>query len=208
MDYAFEFEKDVNVCTEASYPYKAAQSTCKQSSCSVGIPKGGVVGYTDVASDNMQALMSAVSQQPVSIAIEADQSAFQMYTGGVLTKNCGSKLDHGVLLVGYGTDSTSNLEYWKVKNSWGASWGEEGYIRLERGGQAGQPGECGIKSQPSYPKLAAPGDDVDGEFAKFMQEHGRHYKSQEESEARFQVFKRTLARRKQKTKRDTRTRSA
>merc|ERR1719502_305203 len=100
MDLAFAFLETQNVCTEESYPYTAMGGTCHASSCAVGIPKGGVTGYKDVPAEDEQALMEAVSQQPVSIAIEADQSAFQLYKQGVLTKTCGSKLDHGVLLVG------------------------------------------------------------------------------------------------------------
>lgn len=81
--------------------------------------------------------------------------AFQLYHGGVLTKNCGTRLDHGVLVVGYGSDS--GLSYWKVKNSWGTSFGEQGYIRLERT-PAKRAGECGINSEPSYPVVRrAPG---------------------------------------------------
>merc|ERR1712080_184990 len=91
-----------------------------------------------------------VAQQPVSVAIEADQSAFQLYKGGVLTGNCGASLDHGVLVVGYGTDS--GKDYWIVKNSWGPSWGEKGYVRIQRGKKG--PGECGIKSEPSYPVVS------------------------------------------------------
>jgi len=94
----------------------------------------------------------AVAQQPVSIAIEADKSAFQLYAGGVLNSTCGTQLDHGVLVVGYGTDTTSGSkaqDYWIVKNSWGATWGEAGYIRLLRGKTG--PGECGLKSDASYP---------------------------------------------------------
>jgi len=98
--------------------------------------------------------MEAVVQQPVSVAIEADQSAFQMYGGGVISKLCGSKLDHGVLLVGYGT-SEDGMEYWKVKNSWGPTWGENGYVRIERG-LSGK-GECGIKAMSSYPEVTASG---------------------------------------------------
>jgi len=118
--------------------------------CTVGIPKGGVVGFKDVATDSSQALMSAVARQPVSIAIEADKPVFQLYKRGVLTTDCGTKLDHGVLVVGYGTDR--GKDYWKVKNSWGATWGEKGYIRLTRGTKG--PGECGLEAQPSYPVVA------------------------------------------------------
>merc|ERR1712072_1563502 len=91
------------------------------------------------------ALKAAVSKQPVSVAIEADKSAFQLYAGGVLDNPaCGTKLDHGVLIVGYGTDS--GKDYWKVKNSWGATWGEKGYLRMIR-----NKNQCGIATQPSYP---------------------------------------------------------
>merc|ERR1712039_180709 len=94
---------------------------------------------------------------PVSIAVEADKSAFQLYRGGILSSTCGSNLDHGVLLVGYGTDN--GQDYWKVKNSWGTSFGENGYIRLKRG--KGGKGECGLLSgPPSFPVVSgspAPG---------------------------------------------------
>jgi len=147
MDRGFSFAEKNGLCTEASYPYKATQGTCQKSSCTVGIPQGGVTGYKDVTSNDMQAMMSAVSKNPVSIAIEADKMTFQLYRGGVLSENCGDQLDHGVLLVGYGTDG--GKDYWKVKNSWGATWGESGYIRLLRG--KGGSGECGLLKQASYP---------------------------------------------------------
>ena len=116
-------------------PYRAPLSsatdgTCNLSGCQVGIPQGGVVGYTDVSTDSEQAMMSAVAQQPVSIAIEADQYSFQLYSSGVFTASCGTRLDHGVLAVGYGSEA--GTDYWKVKNSWGSSWGEQGYVRLQR----------------------------------------------------------------------------
>merc|ERR1711904_712652 len=73
MDNAFQYAEKNALCTEQSYSYKARRGTCEASSCTVGIPKGSVTGYKDVAKDDMQALMEAVTQQPVSIAIEADK---------------------------------------------------------------------------------------------------------------------------------------
>ena len=100
---------------EDSYPYLAKNGICKASGCKVGIPAHGVTGYKDVKADDEQSLMDAVSKQPVSVAIEADQMAFQLYKGGVLSKTCGTKLDHGVLVVGYGTED--GKDYWLVKPS-------------------------------------------------------------------------------------------
>jgi len=147
MDNAFNYSETVGFCTEGSYPYQGADGQCQSTSCTIGIPQGGVVGFKDVTVDDTQSLMDAVAQQPVSIAIEADQSAFQLYTSGVLDGDCGTNLDHGVLIVGYGAEN--GKDYWLVKNSWGASWGENGYVKILRG-KAGA-GECGIKSDPSYP---------------------------------------------------------
>ena len=92
------------------------------------------------------ALKAAIAQGPVSVAIQANQKVFQRYSGGIITADCGTKLDHGVLAVGYGTDN--GTPYYKVKNSWGADWGEEGYVRIAITDGAGM---CGIQSQPSQP---------------------------------------------------------
>jgi C1A family cysteine protease len=89
--------------------------------------------YCDLTPGSEADLEKAVNQQPIAVAIEADQPAFQMYSGGVLpVKKCGKALDHGVLLVGYGHDAKLKMDYWIVKNSWGALWGESGYIRLQK----------------------------------------------------------------------------
>ena len=147
MDYGFQYIIDnKGVTTEAAYPYTAQDGTC--------VAKGKPVaarlsGFKDVPTNSEAALMTAVSQQPVSVAVEADQAVFQMYGGGVMTKACGTNLDHGVLLVGYGT--TGGVDYWLVKNSWGAAWGDKGYIMLGRGAKYGNPGQCGIQMDPSYP---------------------------------------------------------
>ena len=100
---------------EGSYLYTATDSTCSLSVCQVDILHGGVVEYTDVSIDSKHAVTLAVTQQPVSIAIEANQSLFQSCSSGMLNASCGTKLDHSVLAVGYGTDAGS--EYRKVSNS-------------------------------------------------------------------------------------------
>jgi cathepsin L len=146
MDYAFAFYEGTSVATEKSYPYTASDGTC-QSSYTTAVPRGGVTGYKDISSES--ALLNAVSTVgPVSVAIEADQSSFQYYSSGVLTGTCGTSLDHGVLAVGFGT--SSGTDYWKVKNSWGTSWGMNGYVLIERGVN-----KCGIASgPPSYPTVS------------------------------------------------------
>merc|ERR1712161_182264 len=145
MDAGFAYQGTVNVASEASYAYTAKDGSCK-TSFSTAIPKGGVSGHKDVNGETN--LLDAVTTVgPVSVAIQADQASFQNYASGVLTGTCGTQLDHGVLAVGFGT--LSGTEYWKVKNSWGGSWGQSGYILIERGTN-----KCGIASgPPSYPTV-------------------------------------------------------
>jgi len=146
MGMAFDFAGTVNVATEASYPYQGTDGTCR-TSYSTAIPAGGVTGYKSVGQSTAD-LKSALMTGPVSVAIEADQLAFQMYHGGVLKDGaflkCGTNLDHGVLAVGYTADA------FKVKNSWGASWGESGYLQISTDGNT-----CGIHSDATYPTVSA-----------------------------------------------------
>jgi hypothetical protein len=88
-------------------------------------------------------IQSAVNGRPVSIAIDASQPVFQQYTGGVITNAtaCGTTLDHAVVAVGYGTDTTTNVPYFVVRNSWGTSWGLSGFVYLEA---TAAPGMCGM----------------------------------------------------------------
>jgi C1A family cysteine protease len=97
-------------------------------------------------------LQGAVAQQPVAVAIEADTRYFQSYSGGILDSvDCGTKLDHGVLLTGYGEEN--GKKYWLVKNSWSSSWGEDGYVRIERSDSENTDGICGIAMSPSFIKF-------------------------------------------------------
>merc|ERR1719215_175080 len=100
MELAFNFAKGVNVATESSYPYTAHDGSCK-SSYTTAVPQGGITGYKSVGQSS-DSLKSAISTGPVSVAIEADQMSFQMYSGGVLSSGCGTNLDHGVLSSGCG----------------------------------------------------------------------------------------------------------
>jgi len=144
MDQAFEYIiKNKGICSEAAYPYQGVDGTCQSKSCKSVTT---ISGYTDVQAQSDSALMAAVAIGPVSVAIEADQQAFQFYQSGVFKAACGTNLDHGVLIVGYGTES--GADYWIVKNSWGATWGMSGYILMVRGKD-----ECGINSDPSYPQI-------------------------------------------------------
>ena len=145
MDDAFEYVMENNICSESSYPYTATGGDCQKCDSVVEISS-----CVDVTKNNQVDLKEAVSMGPVSIAIEADTKAFQLYTSGVLTGDaCGTNLDHGVLIVGYGEEQ--GTEYWLVKNSWGPSWGDEGYIKLGRSDSTNDPGVCGVAMQASYP---------------------------------------------------------
>jgi len=144
MDYAFQWViKNKGSAAESDYPYTARDGSCKRGKTSVST----ISSFKDVAEGDEDALMQALLGQPVAIAIEADQACFQFYHRGVLDDaSCGTNLDHGVLLVGFDTDSASSKDYWLVKNSWGKSWGDNGYIKFVRGKN-----QCGLTLAASYP---------------------------------------------------------
>ncbi|KAL9385973.1 hypothetical protein Peur_022983 [Populus x canadensis] len=147
MDYAFEFIiNNGGIDTEDDYPYLGRDGRCDTYRKNAKVVS--IDSYEDVPENDETALKKAVANQPVSVAIEGGGRNFQLYNSGVFTGECGTSLDHGVAAVGYGTEK--GKDYWIVRNSWGKSWGESGYIRMERN-IASPTGKCGIAIEPSYP---------------------------------------------------------
>jgi len=148
MDNAFEYiKKNKGVDTEKSYPYVGRDGRCHFNKKYVGADDKGFVDLPE--GDEEKLKIAVATQGPISIAIDAGHRSFQMYKKGVYFEpECSAEdLDHGVLIVGYGTDADNGGEYWIVKNSWGKSWGEEGYIRMARN----KNNHCGLASKASYP---------------------------------------------------------
>lgn len=147
MDFAFEFVEEHGLDTEKDYPYQGAQSVCdtaRENRVVVTID-----GHKDIPAGDEQEMVKAASKHPISVAIQANHQNFQLYTGGVFDDpDCGTQLDHGVLVVGFGT-SSEDQDYWIMKNSWGPLWGEEGYMKMAMGIEPS--GICGIAKMSSYP---------------------------------------------------------
>ncbi|XP_004239155.2 vignain-like [Solanum lycopersicum] len=153
MENAYEFiKKNGGITTERIYPYKASDSRCD--SLKRNSPVVNIDGHEMVPEKDEDALMKAVANQPISVAIDASGSDLQFYSEGVFNGNCGTELDHGVAVVGYGS-THDGTKYWIVKNSWGTEWGEQGYFRMQRGIDA-EEGLCGITMEASYPVKLSP----------------------------------------------------
>jgi len=146
MDNAFKYiQENHGIDTEDTYPYEAEDDTCKYDPSNKGAEDKG---YVDLPKGNEQKLKAAVATiGPISIAIDASHQSFQFYASGIYFERACSEesLDHGVLIVGYGTEN--GKDYWLVKNSWGAQWGHEGYIKMARN----RNNNCGVASSASYP---------------------------------------------------------
>ncbi|KAJ0017635.1 hypothetical protein Pint_10426 [Pistacia integerrima] len=131
--------------SETNYPYQATEGTCDTQQETA--PAAQIQSYEKVPSNNEEALLQAVAKQPVSVAI--DSSGFRYYNGGVFDGNCGTNLNHAVTIIGYGT-ADDGTKYWLIKNSWGQTWGENGYMRIKRDVEAVE-GLCGLAKDASYP---------------------------------------------------------
>lgn len=147
MDFAFQYIKDNGgIDTEKAYPYEAIDDTCHYNPKAVGATDKG---FVDIPQGDEKALMKAIGTVgPVSVAIDASHESFQFYSEGVYYEpQCDAEnLDHGVLAVGYGT-SEEGEDYWLVKNSWGTTWGDQGYVKMARN----RDNHCGIATASSYP---------------------------------------------------------
>lgn len=135
---------------ESAYAYVSGTTQVnEQCKYEASKTKVKVTGYKQVQPESVSQLKAAIDNGVVSVTIEADQSVFQLYQSGVLDSTaCGTQLDHAVAAVGYGTDAASGKEYYIVRNSWSAAWGDQGYIKIAA---VEGKGICGIQMQNSYP---------------------------------------------------------
>ncbi|XP_053386829.1 procathepsin L-like isoform X2 [Mercenaria mercenaria] len=148
MDNAFAYViRNNGIDTEESYPYKPKDGPCEFKRQTVGATEKGCMDIRSGSEDDLKAAVATVG--PISVAIDAGHPSFQHYRSGVYSEAACStmKLDHGVLAVGYGTNM--GKDYWLVKNSWGRSWGQEGYIMMSRN----KKNQCGIASEASFPTM-------------------------------------------------------
>lgn len=145
MENGFHYVMDKGLCSEKDYPYEGIDDTCMN--CKEVVK---IIDCKNVPAYNETALKYALFENPISVAVDAGSSAFQFYSSGILNSGCGANLNHGVLLVGYGEEDGE--KFWRIKNSWGKEWGENGYIRISRKDlNTKSVGMCGITKKSSYP---------------------------------------------------------
>jgi C1A family cysteine protease len=147
MTAAFKYTRDYGVELGTVYPYTGTKGTCKFDKTKVVFKN---IGWVSVTANNNVQLAAAVATRPVSAAVQADASVFQFYKGGIIDGTaCGTSLNHGILIVGYGSEN--GKDFWIIKNSWGTSWGEGGYVRIAKSNSTSSAGVCGIAMMASYP---------------------------------------------------------
>ncbi|KAL9259624.1 Cysteine proteinase RD21A-like protein [Drosera capensis] len=145
--YAFEFIVNNGISFEEDYPYTGREGTCDQARKTARVV--AIDGFESVPRKDEKSLQKAVASQPISVSIDTGGRAVQLYESGIFTGQCGTKLDHSVVLIGYGTEN--GTDYWLLRSSWGPRWGENGYLRLERNIKHARTGKCGIAMEAFYP---------------------------------------------------------
>nr|AAF21977.1 thiolproteinase SmTP1 [Sarcocystis muris] len=148
MEEAFEYVvENGGICSGENYPYMRKDGVCKSSQCT---SVATITGYRSVPRRSEKSMKTALAlRSPVSVAIQANQAAFQFYYDGIFDAPCGTNLDHGVLLVGYSAETAGQGDYWIMKNSWGAAWGKGGYMLMAM--HKGPAGQCGVLLDGSFP---------------------------------------------------------
>ncbi|KAL0877010.1 hypothetical protein Bca101_026715 [Brassica carinata] len=148
VETAYEFiVKNGGLRTNHDYPYKAVNGVC-EASLKANNKNVMIDGYEILPANDEHALRKAVAHQPVTAVIDSSSREFQLYESGVFDGTCGTNLNHGVVVVGYGTEK--GRDYWIVRNSWGNTWGEGGYMKMARN-TADPRGFCGIAMRASHP---------------------------------------------------------
>ena len=147
-DRAFDYYKDHWINTEHDYPYSGYYGYLK-GVCGYDETRGltKVIDYVNIPTESPEAIKEYLKLGPVAAALSSAQTPFKFYESGVITSHeCALKLDHAILIVGHGIEN--GHEYFLVKNSWGADWGLDGYVKV---GISSGPGYCGLNIDPSQP---------------------------------------------------------
>jgi cathepsin L len=154
-DFAFQWINQNNgLCLESQYK-DTSYYTLEPGYCNAkceNVVGSKILYYVKINSKSESELLCALNKQPISASIDASENTFKFYKSGIITNDCNHNSNHAILVVGYGT--INNINYYKIKNSWGTDWGENGYVYIARGDQYNDGyGMCGILYNPSYPVL-------------------------------------------------------
>ena len=155
MTDAYKHLKKAGTILESDYPYQARRQSCQESSKNK--VDYTVDGWNQISWNSQDSLASAVEKGTVSVAVDAGN--WHQYDSGIINDRswCNGQVNHAVVVVGYGTDSATGLDYWLVRNSWGTSWGEDGYIRIQKTSGSGDAGMCNIAYAGYWPNVTASG---------------------------------------------------
>ncbi len=146
---SFKHIRKTGLCALSTYPYSSSNGSV--SYCKGCLPISFLTNCFNVKKNNETLLKQAVFQRPVASYLDVSTEIFQHYSGGIIGQfDCGTEPNHGILIIGYGEEN-SGQKYWLVKNSWGISWGIDGYVKIARTESTSSIGACGIAKNPSFP---------------------------------------------------------